>query len=104
MSTLSEFLLARIAEDEEVANAAREHEYLSAARDASPLRWVRDAVGYGTIFANSGRILAECAAKRAIVRDNPPMTTFGGPSESFNLRHLASVYADHPDFNPEWAA
>lgn len=92
--TLSDFLLARIAEDE-----------------AGP-------------FLNAwhvGRVRAECAAKRRIVEDyadaerevshydnhdNPN----GGYWMAWGVRHallgaveeLASIYGDHPDYRPEW--
>src|SRR3990172_6005205 len=67
--TIVEFLLARIDEDEKTAQAAREHEYLSPARDASLLRWTRDGRGYGVVFLASGRVLAECEAKRDLISD-----------------------------------
>lgn len=118
--TLTDFLLARIAEDEAVAKGARAHEYLSPARDASPLRWVRDTLGYGTIFANSGRVLAECEAKRRIVEmhsnpfdegeGRPVCTSCGRMDIAFaetkwpcsTILALASIYADHRRFREEW--
>lgn len=102
--TLTEFLLARIAEDEAVAEAAREHEYLSAARDASALRWVRDSLGYGTVFANSGRVLAECQAKRRIVEMVGGGVNVHRPGDCQDcdlLRALALPFADHPDYREE---
>lgn len=88
--TITEFLLARVAEDE--ANAASWYEDWGG--NMEPLR---------------GRVLAECAAKRAIVADcstiNPehydPYEV--RPFAKAILRELASVHADHPDFDPEWA-
>jgi hypothetical protein len=113
MPSLTDFLLARIAEDEAVARAAREHEYLSAARDASPLRWVKDPLGYGTIWVNSGRVLAECEAKRRIVTALAVREEFGAGLDSpedkaatWALREsckaLAVVYADRPGYREEW--
>lgn len=106
-----EFLLARFAEDEVVAKAAREHEYLSGARDASPLRWARDPLGYGAIWVNSGRVLAEVEAKRRIVRALAADEGSGDTSQEGRAAHvtklqvcliLAVPYADHPDYQQEW--
>ena len=64
-STITEFLLARIAEDEAVAREVRPHEYLSY-RDRSELTRGDDR-GYATVNATSARVLAECESKRRIV-------------------------------------
>lgn len=87
---LSEFLLARIAEDEERATR-----FLPAAGPA--------------------RVLAECAAKRRIVEMHSQDTDrdwclqgcgmrsgwTGYPCDT--LKALAAVYDDHPDYRAEWA-
>lgn len=71
------------------------------------------------------RVLAECAAKRAIITEHGlsevaslDRETWGrltlicrtcavGPRQVVapcpTLRHLAAMYADHPDYNTEWA-
>lgn len=66
------------------------------------------------------RVLRECAAKRAIMdihsdRDGDCARCSdyawfaildGGEHEEFpcpTIRHLAAVYRDHPDYQPEWA-
>lgn len=72
--TITEFLEARIAEDE--TQAAKHQE--SAIRH-----------GWGDYTA---RVLAECAAKRAIIAYSPPRT----------LQHLAAIYDDHPGYRQEW--
>lgn len=76
MSTLTEFLLARIAEDEAVARAAIEHERYTSDSAA----WAQWAVKGLTRVGMSldsfehverwapARVLAECAAKRRIVK------------------------------------
>lgn len=64
---ITEFLLARIAEDEKRAN-------------------------YYGMALGTDRVLAECAAKRAITVYSPPKT----------LQYLAAVYKDHPDYRKEW--
>jgi len=95
MSDLSEFLLARIAEDEAGCRIA-----LAVVPDHE---W-------------AGFVLAECAAKRAVIQIQPSDTqscgayhpqydTFhpdGHPNEVLCI--LATVYADHPDFDQRWRA
>lgn len=55
------------------------------------------------------RVLAEVAAKRAILAaasDYMPELDSGDNGEwalDLVVRHLASPYADHPDYSPEWA-
>jgi len=88
--TLTEFLLARITEDEEWARFAK--------RGNPPM--------------TSARVLAECEAKRAIVQecwlcekdDFKPGTETWGYREALrgSVQALAVPYADHPDYLPEW--
>ena len=104
--TLTDFLLARIAEDEaEVLGAGH--------WDGDPEWWLPD-------WVSRERLLADCKCKRRIVAlhslepDPQPdenwlglcavcnSTTEGYPCTT--LRTLALPYADHPDFNPEWRA
>ncbi len=122
--TLSEFLLARITEDEGRALGA---EASMDAFDRKLWRWLGgyDAevteANYAYIDAMPpARVLAECKAKRAIIeagmRTRPDGTreeigcwTAWGEGQDCSaydaaLRALAAVYADHPDFNPEWSA
>jgi hypothetical protein len=117
--TITEFLLARIAEDERVlpcANCGR-----SVEPDGDDYGHVSAALPDGDPIAEGfwadpcpdplpeRRPLAECEAKRRIVeletRFAPPEELSGvgalaGPSTV--LRALASVYADHDDFDPAW--
>ena len=95
--TITEFLLARIAEDEE------------AVRDATPpfadrtfySHFGSGADDWGVYYFNvpPSRVLAECEAKRRIVE----VYQQGDVRPVLVLRAIASVYADHPDYNPEWA-
>lgn len=97
MSDLTEFLLARVAEDEADASAASEHRLwvISQADD----RIVNDA-GHMQRFMPS-RILAECEAKRRIVSlCSPIIPSDCGVPEVLNA--LALPYADHPDYREEW--
>lgn len=86
MTTITDFLLARIAEDE---GAARE--------------WY----GTGTVADRRDDFwLAECEAKRRIVMSCSEMQMSGVELAAYlatqTIRTLALVYADHPDFRPEW--
>ncbi|SDD41789.1 DUF6221 family protein [Auraticoccus monumenti] len=106
MTTLTEFLLARIAEDEAVAQGVRPHENLST-RDLTDLGFVnRD--GYARCTVTSGRVLAECEAKRRIVtaaRDYSPELEHGDNGEwalEMALQALALPYAEHEDYREEW--
>lgn len=107
MSDLTEFLLARITEDEAVAQ-----------RDAaSPPPVSAMSATFVKNPMSPDRVLAECEAKRRIVElryswnlqaeraTEPPF----GPilkaqviTADTVLRTLAMPYADHPDYREEW--
>lgn len=134
--TLTDFLLSRIAEDEA---AAREAIRISPA-DAHPLdgSWVaapsvqgwhdlraetpnqrtfiaqtQKAPAFAHIVRHDpARVLAECEARRNVVRACTFMLTTEAIDAEFDdapvlaqsiLRTLASVFDDHPDFDPAWA-
>jgi len=82
---LSEFLLARIAEDE---------------RNASLEIGRRDVVLVGA-FAPA-RVLAECDAKRRIVEMGGHLRNGGLVEGRILLGYLALPYADHEQFQEEW--
>jgi hypothetical protein len=109
--TLTEFLLARIAEDE------------AAAREPRWLAFEHGVDSYGQeVFAK--RVLAECESKRRIVRvhgprdgecdvcnrgwwdeDDDGTERYASMPEAYpclTLRALALPYADHPDYRDEW--
>ena len=120
---LKTFLLARIAEDEELARAAIEpqemHPYGDVRMPAMAVSEWPDAVrgylggpwGEHAANTNPARVLAECAAKRAIVErwDDPAFSDQGAYDAGYTraiddaVRALATPYADHPDYQPEWA-
>jgi hypothetical protein len=104
MMTIIEFLEARIAEDE--AQAEYVYEYGS----SSP----------AALFAPA-RVLAECAAKRAIIEQAEEATGLDMSVDNDRrvgsrdmdaepycgdviLSALAALYKDHPDYRQEWAA
>lgn len=138
--TITEFLLARIGEDEAVARIDPDdwrfwHDLDGSGEAAErQLHTARCGVLMGEFMEKCecnarARILAECAAKRGIVeayederqRKNAYNRGYdeGQLNEadlrrrlSSNARYagleiavlsLASVYADHPDYQPEWA-
>lgn len=116
---LTEFLLARIAEDEQTARDAGADAMAGARWKAYP------EAAYNELqqasLDRSRRVLAECEAKRRIVElggeaetlDDQTWFDRGLPSDpGYNdprcgeriLRVLAAVYADHSDYHEEWRA
>ena len=98
--TLTEFLLARIAEDEGHARKLLE-------TDRRPVLSLASTVNH------PARLLAEVAAKRRIVAlhepSSHPMASWtncrhcgAGRGYCAHLRLLASVYADHADYDEAW--
>lgn len=88
--TLAEFLLARIDDDE------REAQYLGSVGLNGPQYGSVNGAFNGLI----SRVLAECEAKRRLIREAEDQV-----SEYFSrfiLTTLALPYADHPDFRGEW--
>ena len=100
--SITEFLNARIAEDEAAAREYQQYE---------------DEVYETAGWFNCTRVLAECAAKRAIVElankathaekecDDYEWqgTVESGPYIGDSILYaLAAVYADHPAYRDEW--
>ena len=99
--TLNEFLLARIAEDEEVANEANER------YDADTSLWVvDDDYRHDIVGASDKRVLAECEAKRTIVEqwDTWDGQVYDGwtNAAAVVLGTLAAIWSEHPDYREEW--
>lgn len=97
---LTEFLLARIAEDEAVARRAADEFDIN---DPFPAAHVTYA---------PARVLAECEAKRRIVEIMLDQIDLGRRAGRWlnwedmamqTLRALALPYRDHPDFDRAWA-
>jgi hypothetical protein len=116
--TLTEFLLAQIAQDEAMAQEARDgsaRDWAEADEDAGCKCCVL-VLGLGVVVDDRqaphivrwdpARVLAECAAKRAII-DWDCMFD-GGVVDGSSMENdrvlwlLAQPYADHPDFDPAW--
>ncbi len=124
MTTLTEFLIARIDEDEIQATLLSQSEQ----PDWSMTVWPHDGecIPVLTPAFHPARVLAECAAKRAIVElhdilgwtaDRNPQCSVCAENEDADydgaalvdwpcptLRHLATIYAAHPEFRAEWLA
>lgn len=112
MSSLTEFLLARITEDEAVAGAGTTMRADAYARHTA--LW--NGAGHLPVMT-AKRLKAECAAKRAIMERHCSLDGDGQlcdwcithdlsdqplPWPCPDLLALASVYADHPDYRDEW--
>jgi len=89
--TITEFLEARIDEDEARASSGWVR--------LGDSRWETD--NYGQDFLTPSAVLAECATKRAIV-ETLRTSTLSLHGQSV-LRALAAIYASHPDYRQEWA-
>lgn len=128
--TLTDFLLVRIAEDEELARACQDevgsHRAGEDFDDGSgpadldafpsyPWGSGEKELGFMAGPGQPARVLAECAAKRRIVEAHhweeewENGVRFASDCEDcwqsppcHTLRALASVYADHPDYRVEW--
>jgi len=124
--TMTEFLLARIAEDEAAARAVQPLGYsIDMGGRRNDERWYVARLRFSgadgaaraeqdeeasQLFArhDPARVLAECEAKRRIVEgaprawDNDLENHHLLPAGQVILEHLAAVYADHPDYREEW--
>ena len=102
MSELADFLLRRIAEEEQAARAALRDNYVSQ-------------------LVSPGRLIADCATRRKIIALHEVHAIADGISAMFDgesgswragqnereyvcptLRFLALRYADHVEFQPKW--
>ena len=101
--TLTDFLLARIAEDAAAASPTvaemNENSLNAGCQLGGPAIAYFPPEDLPKGAWSRFRVIAECEAKRAIVE-----------SESLNSQHwdiilraLAAVYAAHPDYRAEWA-
>jgi hypothetical protein len=122
--TITEFLLSHIAEDEAVAREAiamREAVHYADPKTATRPDYDFQAwpdIGVPAVIVGPERVLRECEAKRQVIGRHKPEAFFDAPDDSFcghcqeggnrglfpcpDLRTLATIYSDHPDFDPEW--
>lgn len=111
--TITEFLLARIAEDSRLASEAKW------AMQGAWFPSADDAVDALVQACSPDRVLAECAAKRAIIAEHECLEAGEGFTPDWYSRDaclacetkswpcrtvsaLLAVYADHPDYQTEW--
>lgn len=102
--TIPEFLTARCDEDEERASSG-----WSSLRDE---RWMTTNEGRSILTPSA--VLADIAAKRAIMEEHPDGDGYCGQGDysgtvgcgwlwpCITLRLLAQPYAEHPDYGPAW--
>lgn len=108
--TLTEFLLARIAEDEAAAREVMADNFGDGPIGTGDDPWPSERA-----FAERytvARVLAECEAKRRIVEEHSGITATDidwsacsvcrDTSPCVTLRALALPYADHPDYREGW--
>jgi hypothetical protein len=93
--TVTEFVLARIKEDEAAARV-----------DLDGDAWgnpYSEGTGIELTFT-AERVLAQCAAMRKIVEHCVEQAHYTDtpPDAVFTIRALASIWADHPDWREEW--
>lgn len=106
---LTEFLLARIAEDEAVAT---ESHTLGCASTDPCYTPPFPGPDYRLCDCPQRRVLAECEAKRRIVAQHQALVidsdstlcAYGALQTAAALAALALPYRDHPDFDPNWEA
>lgn len=106
---ITEFLEARITEDEAYAAQAQGESYgwIDNWRAETMQGTRTESVIYAHAFRFSpDRLLAECAAKRAIIaRREDALDTYAGTLVIEDaIRALAAIYKDHPDYREEWTA
>ena len=113
--TIADFLRARLAEDEARARDAESGEWRNDKRHAieadGTVVWDRDLKPDDAAFIvhnQPKRVLADIAAKRRIVEFYAVAMQEGDEPDVIHAyadvcEALASVYADHPDYRPEWA-
>ena len=99
--TLTEFLLARIAEDEAIWGGVPKRTPTTDLALAAG-NWPD---GESAILLTTNRHAAECEAKRWMVGKFGPIfdeRQIAWDMAEFALMALALPYADHPDYQPEW--
>jgi len=114
--TITEFLEARIAEDERLSENAlgllgQETDWWTWNHLKLRFPDLSRSDAMHIAQASPRRVLAECAAKRAILAECRPSTLDDldcgeddQPAPMWVARTLAAVYKDHPDYQQEWAA
>jgi len=117
--TLTEFLLARIAEDEAEVGHVEKGSWADEGAGPNGVGWADVGANNDVLMARPSRVLAECEAKRRIVEDaKQDMLSAQALDYEFGdhsgrtydvansmqdvLKVLATIYADHPDYDEAW--
>jgi hypothetical protein len=115
VSDLVEFLLARVSEDEAFARASASLLLIIQTERCAVIGSDEHRTYMHFDRHDPARVLAECAAKRAIVAeaDRGRRALAAGVINSSNvslaasgetvLKALAAIYASHPDYDQAWA-
>lgn len=104
MTTITEFLIARLDEDESAARSAFEQAWIEDSPTTSWFATYHPLASHPIVGAWPARALADVAAKRAIISGAPSGTPDDDLSTGMELqyddtlRHLASAYAGHPEY------
>lgn len=100
--TITEFLNARLDEDEAAARAARPWW-----PSTYTLKFAKEDRAVHIARHDPDRVLAEVEAKRRVIEMTPVVRGLQDPTAEAQhmlvLAHLASVYAGHPAYDPDWA-
>lgn len=108
--SIVEFLLARVAEDEEAVERIESEPChgIESLAEADYLRFVNRAE---TEIDAKRKIIEMHPARwqevelgRKMCEEEPRVERVGGPFYDDELRILATVYASHPDYRDEWQA
>lgn len=108
--SITEFLLARVSETEQQHNpgGGAHFDYEDdSLHTISCGYWQRETDVVCDCYGPA-RVLAECAAKRAVVdlveaTNNPDVPADAWTVAKEAVRLLAIPYRDHPDYDPSWA-
>jgi hypothetical protein len=95
-AALAAFVTARVADDQPIAELAREACLTRGWNPRGWASWVITSPARGEVHTSPDRALAECAAKRAAVTALSAQA-LTDPHAAAALRALAAVYRDHPD-------
>ena len=102
MSTITDFILARVAEDERAAHYAMTRDPLN---DRDTEGWW---IGHYQHYTrhDPARVVAQCEAIRRVVLSCSEMQMSGVEMAAYlatqTIRTLALAHADHPDFREDW--
>lgn len=108
---ITEFLEARIAEDESTARRVKDGPGEPGGRGVWSVQIgvSGNDAKFAHVASDPDRIIAECAAKRAIISAHQSQKSEDDPgawivASNALIKALTAVYKDHPDYQQEWGA